>query len=145
MKTLERLQKNCAFCSKSVVSDSILCHSCRCWMHKECSGIRGKLEEHSKIIYEICAIQRTDITEDCLDVKLNGQSLEIMEKFYCCGNTIWGRVQMAVTNIRSWYSKFRDLVTLLASNGLSNGAKLQSYTIWKWDLTPWKGRCDQTR
>ena len=57
-------------------------------MHKECSGIRGKLEEHSKIIYEICAIQRTDITEDCLDVKLNGKSLEIMEKFYCCGNTI---------------------------------------------------------
>ena len=50
-------------------------------MHKECSGIRGKPKQDSEFKCEICAIQRTDITEDCLDIKLKGQSLEITESF----------------------------------------------------------------
>ena len=34
---------------------------------------------------------------------------------------------------------------LLASNGLLNGVKVQCYAILKWDLTPSRGRFDQTR
>ena len=34
----------CAVWRKGVGSNSILCKSCKCWVHKTCSGIRGRLE-----------------------------------------------------------------------------------------------------
>ena len=38
----------CAVCRNGVESNSTLCQFCRCWVHKRCSGIRGKLKEDSK-------------------------------------------------------------------------------------------------
>ena len=38
----------CAVCRKRVDSKSILCEFCKCWVHKRCSGIGGKLGEDSK-------------------------------------------------------------------------------------------------
>ena len=37
---------------------------CRCWVHKRCSGIRGKLKEDSKIKCQTWASQQTDISVD---------------------------------------------------------------------------------
>ena len=38
----------CTVCRKGVGRNSILSQFCRCWLHKRCSGIRGKLKEDSK-------------------------------------------------------------------------------------------------
>ena len=69
-------------------SCSILSRFCRCWVHKRCSGIRGKLEEDTKFK---CANQQTDIAEECLGIELNGQSLEIEEEFCYLGDIIGAR------------------------------------------------------
>ena len=50
-------------------------------MHKECSGIRGKPKQDSEFKCEICAIQRTDITEDCLDVKLRKSFVVVVTQY----------------------------------------------------------------
>ena len=50
-------------------------------MHKECSGIRGKPKHDSEFKCEICAIQRTDITEDCLDVKLRKSFVVVVTQY----------------------------------------------------------------
>ena len=55
----------CAVCRKGVVINSILCQFCRCWVHKGCSGIRGKLKEDSKFKCQTYANQQTGIAEDC--------------------------------------------------------------------------------
>ena len=34
----------CAVCRKGVGSNSILCGVCNKWVHKRCSGIRGRLQ-----------------------------------------------------------------------------------------------------
>ena len=34
----------CAVCRKGVGSNSIHCQFCRCWVHKRCHGVRGKLK-----------------------------------------------------------------------------------------------------
>ena len=36
----------CAVCKNRVGSNSILCQFCRCWVHKRCRDIRGKLKEN---------------------------------------------------------------------------------------------------
>ena len=83
MKILERLRKkpSLSVCSKGVGSNSSSGQFCRCWMHKECSGIRGKPKHDSEFKCEICAIQRTDITEDCLDVKLRKSCVVVVTQY----------------------------------------------------------------
>ena len=97
-----------AVCRKVVESNSILCQSCRCWVHMRCSGIRDKLKEDNKFVW---TKQLIDIAEDCPGIWINGQSLETKEKFCFLGNT---RKRIAVdnfiTNITSGWSRFRNLV-----------------------------------
>ena len=38
----------CAVCRKGVGSNSFFCQFCRCWVHKRCSGVRGKVKVDSK-------------------------------------------------------------------------------------------------
>ena len=56
--------------------------------------------------------------EDCPNIELNGQSLEIVETFCYIGDTMGatgGPADTDVTGIRSGWSKSRDLKYLLAS------------------------------
>ena len=86
---MESLQwKEAAVCRKGVGSNTILCCFCRCWKHKRCSGIRGKLEEDCKFKFQTYANQQTDIAQDCSCIELNSQPLEIVEKFCCIGDII---------------------------------------------------------
>ena len=90
-------------------------------MHRIRSGIRGRLKEDSKFKYHKCANQPTDVAEDCPGIKLNGQSLEIAEKYCYLHNTMGARggaIDSFITRIRSEWNKSRDLATLLTSRGL---------------------------
>ena len=65
--------------------------------------------------------------------KLNGESLEIVEKIYYLGRAIEtkrGAVDSTMTMIKSGWSKFRDLVPLLASKSLPLGAKGRLYSAY---------------
>ena len=64
--------------------------------------------------------------ENCLGIELNGQSLEIVEKFCYVSDTLRateGAFDIIITRIRSGWCKFRYLVPLLDSRGLPLGAK----------------------
>ena len=37
----------CAICSKGVGSNSVCCAKCKMWVHKKCSGVRGRLKVDS--------------------------------------------------------------------------------------------------
>ena len=98
--------------------------------------------------------QQTDIVEGCPGMWSNDHSLEFCENFCYLGDTAGSREganDSVVTRIRSGWSKFRDLVPLLASKGLALGAKGRLYSacvlsvilLWKLDLTSWRGWCRQ--
>ena len=83
------------------------------WVHRKCSGIRGKLKEDSLFKYQTCANQQTNIAEDCPGIELNGRSLEIVEKFFCLSDTIEARevaIDNGITRIRSGWCRLRDLM-----------------------------------
>ena len=66
------------------------------------------------------------MVEDCPGAELNGQFLEIFEKLPYLGDTIRARgseFDSVITRIRSEWSMFRDLLSLLASGGFPIGAK----------------------
>ena len=102
----------CAVCRKDVGSNSILCQFCRCWVHKRCSGIRGKLKVDSKFKCQTCMNQQMDIAEDYPGIELHGQSLEIVEKFYL-GDTTGARegaCDSVIIRIKSGWCQLCDLV-----------------------------------
>ena len=70
---------SCAVCRKGVYSNLIPYQFCRCWVHKRCSGIRGKLKEDSKFKCHTFGNQQTDTA---MSDRINGQSLEIVKRFY---------------------------------------------------------------
>ena len=41
----------CAVCQSGVDMNSIQCSKCRLWVHKKCSGVRGRLVEYP---YYVC-------------------------------------------------------------------------------------------
>ena len=100
---LEKLQKKeegkflCAVCGNGGISNSNLCQFCKCQIHKRFCGIKGELKEDSEFEYQTCAIEETDIPEECPGIQLNGQSLEIVEKFCYCSHEIRAKAR-AVTN-----------------------------------------------
>ena len=81
----------CAFCREGVYITSMLCQFYRCQVHKRFSGIRGKLKKDSKFKCQTCANKQIHIAEDCPGIEMNGQSLEIVEKFCSRGDTSGAR------------------------------------------------------
>src|SRR6476469_3712038 len=45
---------SCGICRKSVGRNSIQFQSCKKWIHKICSGIRGRLSEGMRFQYDRC-------------------------------------------------------------------------------------------
>ena len=44
----------CGVCRKGVGSNSVFCDGCQSWMHKKCSGSKGRLKADSKYRCKTC-------------------------------------------------------------------------------------------
>ena len=47
-KVEEKGKWPCGVCKKGVGNNSILCHGCKKWIHKRCSGVKGSLRNASQ-------------------------------------------------------------------------------------------------
>ena len=72
-------------CKKGVGNNLILCHSCKKWIHKRCSGVKGSLLKASQLFFcRSCKVDRvmTDWFNTDLHLDIgNGLSLEKVDKF----------------------------------------------------------------
>ena len=75
----------CGVCKKGVGNNSILCHGCKKWIHKWCSGVKGSLRNASQsFICRCCKVDRsiTDGLNTDLHLDIgNGVLLEKVDKF----------------------------------------------------------------
>ena len=92
VKVEEKGKWPCGVCKKGVGNDSILCHGCTKWIHKQCSGVKGSLHNASQSF--ICRCHKVDrpttdgfSTDLHLDIG-NGISLEKVDKFCYLGDML---------------------------------------------------------
>ena len=107
----------CGVCRKGVGSNSVLCCGCQLWIHKNCSGIKGKLTDDPSYKCKRCMglCRPTDGT-------LEGSKLDIVESFRYLGDELFpgGGCELAtIARSRAAWEKFRELLPLLSSSTIS--------------------------
>ena len=91
-KVEEKGKWPCGVCKKGVGNNWILCHGCKKWIHKRCSGVKGSLHNASQsFICRCCKVDRP--IKDGLNTDLhldigNGVSLGKVDKFCYLGDTL---------------------------------------------------------
>ena len=72
----------CGVCRKGVGRNSILCGGCNLWIHKRCSGIKGRLVEIPSYKCKRCLGEARPVdVRPCKEVVLAGVTLEVVNSF----------------------------------------------------------------
>ena len=50
-KVEEKGKWPCCVCKKGVGNNSVLCHGCKKWIHKQCSGVKGSLHNCKPVVH----------------------------------------------------------------------------------------------
>jgi hypothetical protein len=125
----------CAICSKGVGSNSIRCGECKLWVHKKCSGVKGRVKADIDYHCKKCKngtvniMAETSNKEKCL--MENGVSLDCVEEFCYLGDMLscgGGAVEASRVRVKCAWKKFRELSPILAESGASLRLKGKIYT-----------------
>ena len=129
-KQLEKGKYPCSVCAKGVGRNSIVCAKCKHWVHKRCSGIKGKLTENRDYTCKAC-IEGNNIPEPHIDkVNLDGAEVEVVDSFCYLGDRIsnqGGAEGSATARIKCGWLKFRELLPLLTSRSIPFSTKGRLY------------------
>ena len=125
----------CGVCRKGVDSNSIQCNKCTKWIHKKCSGVKGRLKPDPKFQCKSCISgaqggqlvdhREIDIGED--------DSLEMVQQFCYLGDMIGaggGSEEAVRCRIRCAWGKFNGLAPMLTKRGLSLKVKGKMYDLY---------------
>ena len=113
----------CAVCRKGVGANSIVCSSCKHWVHKRCSGIRGKLSEDPEYVCPRClGMARPIDGRTATGVSVNDCLLDVESEFCYIGDVLsagGGCTQAIIARSRTAWGKFSKLRPILTSSHLS--------------------------
>ena len=101
----------CGVCRKGVCSNSVFYSGCSCWVHKKCSGLKGKLKANPDVRCGRCLgnarpIDSRPCTEWLLD---DQQKFEVVDSFRYLGDMIGaggGCDPSVISRVRSAWGKF---------------------------------------
>ena len=119
----------CGVCLKGVASNSIFCKYCKCWVHKRCSGVKGRLE--AVVDFKCKACENIRVAEDqSKSVKMGGIDYEVVDQFCYLGDMLnagGGAEASSIARVRSGWKKFRELLPILTGRAFSHKAKGRLY------------------
>ena len=77
----------CGVCSKGVGSNSIECNSCKLWIHKRCTNLKGRLKLDPTFKCKKCRGEVTaPVIPEIGPVVIDGETLEIVNSFCYLGD-----------------------------------------------------------
>ena len=109
----------CGVCYKGVGSNSILCSKCHCYIHKRCSGIKGRLKEDLNYICPACL--NPVAVPPPTDFAIDGSNLEVVQTFCYLGDMIGnngGCFDAITSRVKSAWKKFRELLPILTNKSI---------------------------
>jgi len=108
----------CAVCGRGVGNNSIQCTSCKKWVHRKCTGIKGSMYKVIKsFICRGCMNQVTGTVRTSVDTG-GDANLELVDKICYLGDMLSADAAVE-TRIRIGWNKFRQLVPLLTNKDIS--------------------------
>ena len=144
----------CGVCKRGVGSNSILCGSCGKWVHRKCSGLKGRLKDNSGFRCAMCIAGQQDKVSDKRELVLEGENtLEVVDRFCYLGDVIGARggaEEASRARIRCAWAKFRELAPILTSRGASLRMKGKIYktcvrTVMVYGSETWAVRVEDMR
>ena len=110
----------CGVCLTGVGrTNAIQCDGCKCWVHKKCSGIKGRLLRESEFTCARClGTARAIDGRHSLEVEVGNEKLEVVPEFCYLGDMLsagGGCELAAITRCKCAWGKFRQLLPLLTN------------------------------
>ena len=115
----------CGICRTGVGSNSIFCGGCNKSIHRNCSGITGKLKEDDDYRCPKCVNSPKSGVPGPAEVKLgvrDQNTLECVNRFCYLGDMIGeggGAEEASRTRVKCAWGKYRELSPILALRGAS--------------------------
>ena len=117
----------CSVCREGVGANSIYCTGCARWVHKRCSGIRGRLIADPNYICPRCLgyarpVDRRPATE----VTVDDSKMKVVGEFCYLGDMLssgGGCTQAIIARCRVAWGKFKKLLPILTNKHLSLEAR----------------------
>ena len=112
----------CGVCMKGVGANSILCESCKKWIHKRCSGIKGSLRNCEDFVCNACIAVEDNVDHLPTSLSIDNDEFEIVSQFCYLGDIIGqagGCVDAVTARIGSAWKAFHELLPILTNRGIS--------------------------
>ena len=121
----------CGVCRTGVGNSSILCNSCKYWVHKKCSGLKH-LRENPEFRCARCQGTARPIDgRPQSEVKVGPDNLEVVPSFCYLGDMLSaaGGCNLATsTRVKTGWKKFKELLPVLSSRHLSYKTRGRVYS-----------------
>ena len=125
----------CSVCRKGVGRNSIYCNGCFHWVHKICSEITGPLRSNDDFRCKRCEgkARPIDVRPQKTWKLSPEEEIELVDSFCYLGDTVGaggGCDLSVIKRVRCAWGKFRELLPLLTSRGLSLTTRGHIYSTY---------------
>ena len=132
-KPIEKSRFPCGVCFVGVGRNSILCTSCKHWIHKACTDLKGRLIEDPSYKCKRCRGLIPEVAPpDPIKMELEGEELDVVTSFCYLGDVTGesgGCFDATTARIRSAWKKFRELLPILTCRGISLSNRGNGYNM----------------
>ena len=111
----------CGVCGSGVGANSIQCTSCRKWVHKRCSGIKGRLQAVVSFLCKTCTTHVEPTNHMPKKINIGGDEFETVGSFCYLGDVLGqagGCADAVTARIRSAWKAFHELLPIITNRGV---------------------------
>jgi hypothetical protein len=132
VQAVDAVKWPCGVCRKRVGQGSILCRSCKKWVHHRCTGVKGVLKDDANFRCSVCIMgDHRNAGHEKEVVVDDAGSVEWVDSFCYLGDVMGcgGGVEDAVRHrVKCAWGKFRELSPFLTLRGMSLKLKGKLYS-----------------
>ena len=111
----------CGVCASGVGANSIKCTSCLKWVHKRCSGVKGRLQCIAGFVCRTCTTPVERVNHLPERISIDGDEFGVVDDFCYLGDALGqagGCADAVTARIRCAWRAFHELLPLFTNRGV---------------------------